>query len=124
MIFVFGSNTGGRHGKGAAYTALKSHGAIYGQGQGIQGESYALPTCDKNFRPLPLIAIQFNVERFLGYAMGDSKLKYKVTRIGCGLGGYQDKDIAPMFKHAPQNVFFDEQWRPYLGEDHEYWGTY
>lgn len=124
MIFVFGSNIMGRHGKGAALIALKEHGAIPGKGHGIMGNSYALATCGRNFEPLPLIMIQANVERFMGYAYGNLDLKYQVTRVGCGLGRYHNRDIAPMFAHAPDNCFFDDQWKPYLGDRHEYWGTY
>jgi len=124
MIFVFGSNIAGRHGKGAARTAFQKHGAIYGKGHGIMGNSYALATCGRYFEPLPLPMIEMNVERFLGFASGDLSNKFQVTRVGCGLGGYQDEDIAPMFTHAPDNVFFDTKWEKYLGENHEYWGTY
>ena len=124
MIFVFGSNTAGRHGKGAALTAKKHHGAIQGQCIGMMGNSYAIPTCNHAFQPLPLEIILVNTQWFLKYAYEHSRLQFQVTRIGCGLAYYHDKDIAPMFAGAPDNVFFDETWRPYLGETHEYWGTY
>ena len=124
MIFVFGSNTRGAHGKGAALTALKYHSAVYGQAHGLQGESYAIATCNGTFKPLNLPIIRHEVEHFMQFAKTHPELNFKVTRVGCGLGRYKNEDIAPMFTHAPDNCFFDEQWQPYLGETHAYWGTY
>jgi len=100
-IFVFGSNLAGRHGKGAALFALKEHGAIYGQGEGLQGNSYAIPTKDENLRPLPLDIISSYVWWFISRAQVEYKDYYfNVTPIGCGLAGYKPKDIAPLFKDA------------------------
>ena len=110
-IFVFGSNLAGRHGKGAALTAIKEYGAVYGQGNGLWGQSYAIPTKDVYLRTLPLETIRFYVEVFLGIARERPELTFNVTRIGCGLAGYADKDIAPMFKDAPLNCELPEGWR-------------
>lgn len=110
MIFVFGSNLAGRHGKGAALTARFSHGAIYGQGYGRQGNSFAIPTKDHQLRTLPLNDIQTYVGKFLNYARADQSEIFNVTRIGCGYAGYKDEDIAPMFKNAPANCHLPEQW--------------
>ncbi len=103
MIFVFGSNLAGRHGKGAALHALKHHGAIYGQWYGPQGDSFAIPTKGYALETLSLEDIGFYVRLFIRYAKEHPTLTFNVTRIGCGLAGYTDADIAPMFKHAPQN---------------------
>ena len=110
-IFVFGSNLAGRHGKGAALTAKKSYGAIYGQGNGRQGNSYAIPTKDVYLRSLPLETIKFYVDVFISYANNHPELTFYITRIGCGLAGYTDTEIAPMFLSAPQNCILPEGWR-------------
>lgn len=123
--FVFGSNEAGIHGAGAALTAYKKHGARYGSSYGHYGQSFAIPTKDKNIEyALPLETIQKYVDGFLVYAAGRKKLTFTVTRIGCGLAGLKDADIAPMFKDAPDNCEFDETWRPWLGDSVKYWGTF
>lgn len=109
-IFVFGSNLAGRHGKGAALYA-RQHGAVYGQGEGLQGDSYAIPTKDGALRTLPLSEVKRHVDRFLGFAKVRGHLVFQVTRIGCGLAGYTDEDIAPMFAQAPANCLLPEGWR-------------
>ena len=102
-VFVFGSNLAGRHGKGAALHARKHYGAVYGQGEGMQGNSYAIPTKDANLRSLPLWDVKIRVERFLGFARSRPDLTFQVTAIGCGLAGNSPHDIAPMFAGAPGN---------------------
>lgn len=111
MIFVFGSNLAGRHGKGAALCALRNHGAIYGQGVGRQGNSYAIPTKDARIRTLPLDRIAVYVSEFLEYARQNPDTEFEVTRIGCGLAGYKEADIKPMFKEAPRNCHLPDWWR-------------
>jgi len=105
MIFVFGSNRAGIHGAGAAAFAAKHHGAQLGVGEGLTGNSYALPTCDASIRPLPLSDITLHVDRFLAYAKERPQLSFQVTRVGCGLAGYTDEQIAPLFLAAPDNVW-------------------
>jgi hypothetical protein len=112
-IFVFGSNLAGRHGKGAALYARQHHGAIYGRGEGRQGNSYAIPTKDDELRSLGLLSIKFYVDRFIEYATARPHLVFNVTRVGCGLAGYTDEQIAPMFRHAPTNCNLPEGWRNY-----------
>lgn len=111
MIFVFGSNLAGVHGAGAAHCAYNEHGAIWGKGIGHHGDSYAIPTKDHNIRTLPVERIQEYVIQFMLYANEHPELKFQVTRIGCGLAGYTDKDIAPLFKGAPLNCELPEGWR-------------
>lgn len=111
MIFVFGSNLAGRHGKGAALTAVREHGAIYGRGAGRQGNSYAIPTKDGHLKTLPLYQISKAVEAFIQYARVNPTLEFYVTRIGCGLAGYTDAQIAPFFKDAPDNCCLPLGWR-------------
>lgn len=109
-IFVFGSNRAGRHGKGAALHARQHHGAIYGRGEGLQGRSYAIPTKDKNIRTLPLDDIANHVVTFIEFALSHPHLTFKVTPIGCGLAGYQPRDIGWMFDApCPRNVILPDE---------------
>ncbi len=124
-IFVFGSNMGGYHGAGAARYALRNKGAILYQAAGLQGQSYAIPTKDKNIKhTLPLTEIQAYVDTFKEFARQHHNLTFQVTRIGCGLAGLRDDMIAPMFKGAPFNCRFDTEWERYLGDRYDYWGTF
>jgi hypothetical protein len=111
-IFVFGSNLAGRHGAGAALAARKQHGAIYGQGIGLQGNSYAIPTKDGRNRAIPLShpsqtlslsEIRKHVEVFKQFAREHPDLTFEIVPIGCGLAGYRPNDIAPIFADAPTN---------------------
>ena len=108
MIFVFGSNLAGRHGKGAALFAVKERGAIYGQGIGRQGNSYAIPTKDASLKVLPLHNIAVYVQRFIDYAKEHPEVEFEVTPVGCGLAGYNPSQIAPMFKDVPLNCRLPE----------------
>lgn len=110
QIFVFGSNLAGRHGKGAALFARQHHGAIYGQGVGLQGQSYAIPTKDSYLRTLPLYEIDGYVNQFINFAYEHPELTFLVTRIGCGLAGYKDNQIAPLFRNAPNNCILPKEW--------------
>lgn len=113
-IFVFGSNLAGRHGAGAALFARQNRGAVYGQGVGLQGQSYAIPTKDENIRTLTLTRINQFVENFLRFAWQHKELEFEVTKIGCGLAGYSEAQIAPLFlgsvQGIPKNVHLPEGW--------------
>lgn len=111
MIFVFGSNLAGRHGKGAALHALNNYGAIRGQGEGRQGASYAIPTKDKNLQPLPLSEIENHVDKFIAYAIDHPELEFFLTAIGTGLTGYKPEHIAPMFRQVPSNVMLPKAFK-------------
>lgn len=104
MIYVFGSNLAGRHGKGTALIARQKHGAIYGQAEGLQGRSYGIATKDHALKPRPLPAINESVREFLAFAEAHPEMTFLVNRIGCGNAGYFDADIAPMFRRHPRNV--------------------
>ena len=96
-VFVFGSNTSGRHGKGAAKTAL-TWGARWGQGVGIQGRTYGIPTKGSDLRKsLTISEIKPYVDDFIEWARYHTKNTFHVTEIGCGLANYKPKDIAPLF---------------------------
>lgn len=94
-IFVFGSNLRGLHGGGAASVAFHKFGAVMGQGEGLQGQSYAIPTMHGG---IPDIAPY--VDRFIDFAISHSDLKFFVTKIGCGIAGFAISEIAPLFKAA------------------------
>jgi hypothetical protein len=99
-IFVFGSNLSGRHGKGAAKTAM-NWGAKYGKAEGLYGQTYALPTVNYTVtRKLPLHEIEEFVKNFIQFAKDNPNKEFLVTDIGCGLAGYLPQDIAPFFKEA------------------------
>lgn len=103
-VLVFGSNLAGHHDQGAAFEALRSRGAIYGNGCGLQGNSYAIPTQDESLRPLPLEKIGMGIHCFLDFAKTHPWLLFEVTPIACNCAGYQPEHVAPMFKSAPHNV--------------------
>jgi hypothetical protein len=110
-IFVFGSNRAGIHGAGAARDALLYYGALKGLGEGLQGHSYAIPTKDEYLRTLPLEEVKKHVDRFIVAANCRKDLRFFVTRIGCGLAGFTDDQIAPLFRDAPVNCELPEGWR-------------
>ncbi len=94
-VFVFGSNLSGSHGGGAAWIAYQKFGAIWGQGVGLQGQSYGIPTMQGGVE-----TIKPFVDEFIEFAKEHPELKFLVTRIGCGIAGFRDEEIAPLFKDA------------------------
>lgn len=122
-IFVFGSNEAGIHGAGAAKFAVKHHGAKYGQGVGPQGNSYAIPTKDRNIQTLPLEKIKEYVDEFIFYASQRPLRIFKVTAIGCGLAGYKPEQIAPMFAYAPRNCILPISFLNVTNSDHCGWAS-
>ena len=102
-VFVFGSNEAGRHGKGAAKQALK-WGAVYGHGEGHYGQTYAIPTKDRNIQTLPLKDIEHYIDRFTIYAIAHPEYRFLMTKIGTGLAGYSWEEIEPLCRNLPDNV--------------------
>ena len=94
-IFVFGSNLQGMHGGGAARVAVERFGAVMGQGVGLQGQSYAIPTMQGG----PKTILPY-VEEFIQFAQQHSELTFLVTMIGCGIAGFTPQEIAPLFAGA------------------------
>lgn len=94
-VFVFGSNLAGMHGGGAAWVAYRKFGAVMGQGVGLQGQSYAIPTMQGGVE-----TIAPYVDEFLSFAKEHPELFFYVTRIGCGIAGFRDSQIAPLFAGA------------------------
>ncbi|MDI1266811.1 MAG: hypothetical protein PS018_26460 [bacterium] len=113
-VFVFGSNLAGRHGRGAALWARQHRGAVYGIGVGMQGNSYAIPTKDRDIRTLPLGDIAEYVAIFLKFARSRDDLQFQLTPIGCGLAGYKPDQIAPMFRETPANVMLPNEFAALL----------
>lgn len=94
-VFVFGSNLAGMHGGGAAYIAFRQFGAVMGCGVGLRGQSYAIPTMQGGVE-----TIKPYVDDFIAFAREHPELFFYVTRIGCGIAGFRDKEIAPLFAGA------------------------
>lgn len=106
-IFVFGSNLRGLHGGGAARIANLKFGAIIGQGVGLQGQSYAIPTMQGGVE-----TIRPYVDEFIDFAKQHPELTFLVTRIGCGIAGFTDEEISPLFAkaHEVDNIVLPEGW--------------
>ena len=94
-VFVFGSNLAGMHGAGAAWLAFQKFGAVMGCGVGLRGQSYAIPTMQGGVE-----TIKPYVDEFIAFAKSRPDLFFYVTRIGCGIAGFRDREIAPLFKEA------------------------
>ena len=94
-VFVFGSNLAGMHGGGAARVAVQRFGAVMGLGVGLQGQSYAIPTMQGGVE-----TIKPYVDEFILFAKAHPELFFYVTRIGCGIAGFRDEEIAPLFSAA------------------------
>lgn len=114
--FVFGSNELGIHKRGAAKYALDHCGAVLGNGHGKQGTCYALPTKETPWVTLGLGWVAVYVKAFLEHAKANPQEQFFVTRVGCGLAGYSDKDIAPLFHGAPLNCIMPAAWRGFMEE--------
>jgi hypothetical protein len=112
VVFVFGSNLAGRHGKGAALYAVRYYGAQPGVGLGRQGQAYAIPTKDRDLEPLPLAVIGGYVRTFSSYAATRMDEVFLLTPIGTGLAGYSKRDIALVVRAAglPSNVVLARTW--------------
>ncbi|NLY25361.1 MAG: hypothetical protein GX042_10220 [Bacteroidales bacterium] len=112
-IFVFGSNLEGSHGGGAAKTAHDKFGAIWGQGTGLQGQSYGIPTMHGGVED-----IQPYVDEFIDFALSNPELLFLVTRVGCGIAGFHESEIAPLFSRAAdvQNICLPESFWNYLNK--------
>lgn len=94
-IFVFGSNLAGMHAGGAARVAVNKFGAVWGQGVGMQGQCYAIPTMQGGVE-----TIEPYVDEFIAYALQHPEFKFLVTPIGCGIAGFRPQEIAPLFAQA------------------------
>ena len=105
-VFVFGSNLEGMHGGGAALLAYNKFGAVWGQGTGLQGKSYAIPTMHGGVE-----TIAPYVDEFIAFARQHKELKFLVTEIGCGIAGFTAMEIAPLFRDAldEENIYLPQR---------------
>ena len=112
-VFVFGSNLAGQHGGGAAFTAYRQFGAEWGVGDGPTGQCYAIPTMHGG-----LEAIRPYAEKFISYAKAHPENIFLLTRVGCGIAGFKDSDMALLFKDALDipNISLPKRWLSVMGE--------
>jgi hypothetical protein len=112
-VFVFGSNRQSKHGKGAALTARNKFGAIYGQSEGLQGQSYAIITKElrKEYQPVSLQEVKEGVDTFIQFAKDNENLTFYVVELGCNLAYFTVEEIAPLFKSATKlkNVYLPQR---------------
>jgi len=104
-VFVFGSNAAGLHGGGAARFAFENFGAVWGQGRGLHGQTYAIDTMSG------LDVLRDNVRDFVGFAAAHPELRFLVTEVGCGIAGYTPEQVAPLFAGSTKNVVLPESFR-------------
>lgn len=111
-IFVFGSNLAGIHGAGAARHALNYWGAVWGEGEGLQGSSYAIPTKDWNIESLTEEEVDYNIATFCGFSSSNHHIDFLLTPVGCGLAGFDKKFIWSCFKKhgLSSNVYLTSTW--------------
>jgi len=114
LIFVFGSDLGGRHIADDALRALREYGAAYGRAVGLNGQSYAIPVRDEHGRSLPVPVISRYVQAFLRFAATHKELRFRVSRLGCGPQDPRDDELAPLFVRAPSNCHLPRAWMRYL----------
>ncbi len=103
-VIVIGSNERGQHGGGAARYACDNFGLAWGTGEGLSGRTYALPTMEG---PGKLLAA---VQRFIEYASQHPEITFLLTKVGCGIAGYAEEDVSPLFSRAPGNVLRPRGW--------------
>jgi len=115
-IFVFGSNLAGAHGGGAARIAYEKFGAIWGQGVGLQGQSYAIPTMQGG-----VDTIRPYVDEFIRFAKSHPEHTFLVTRIGCGIAGFTPEQIAPLFYRTMDvpNIILPEDFAEIINGKHD-----
>ena len=115
-VFVFGSNLQGMHSGGAAWIAHEKFGAIWGQGVGFQGQSYAIPTMQGGVK-----TIEPYVKEFIAFAKAHAEYTFLVTPIGCGIAGFTAKEIAPLFYYAMdvENIILPEDFAVIVNDIHE-----
>ncbi|GAB2519300.1 A1S_2505 family phage non-structural protein [Paramicrobacterium agarici] len=108
-IFVFGSNASGAHGAGAALTAYEKFGAVWGQGSGLQGQSYGIDTMSG------IDVMRREAAEFVAFARQHPNLTFLLTPVGCGIAGFAPGEVAPLFADAPHNVVLPESFREVIG---------
>lgn len=115
-IWVFASDEGGSHAKGAARVARVNFRAAYGASKGMTGSAYAIPTTDKHKCALPLASVQSSITEFLQFAAANPGKDFFVTSVGTELPGVTDDVMGPLFAAAPENCSLPEKWRTYVSQ--------
>jgi hypothetical protein len=110
-ILVFGSNLRGAHAGGAARLAKDKFGAQEGVGEGLTGQCYAFPTLTANFSKVSRAALEASRDRFFAAARQHPEKTFLLTKVGCGIAGFTEDEIRPLFENAPANVVLPEDWR-------------
>ena len=111
QVFVFGSNLNGNHAGGAAKQAVDSFGAINGQGEGLQGQSYAFPTLDKRMKKVSIKSLKESKEKLYQCAIENPNKEFLVTKLGCGIAGFKESEIKGIFKgEKPNNIILPAVW--------------
>lgn len=113
-VYVYGANLAGQHTRGTARDAVRWLSAQPDAMSGITGECYALPVKDRQLRNLPLVAIAESAAQLVELATARPKLRFQLTRIGCGMSGYKDDEIAPLFHGYPPNLILPGAWNAYM----------
>lgn len=108
-VFVFGANAAGAHGAGAARFAYERFGAVWGQSEGLQGQSYGIDTMSG------LAVFEEQARRFVAFARERGDLRFLMTEVGCGIAGYAPEQVAGFFADAPANVVLPDSFASALG---------
>lgn len=109
-IFIFGSNQAGRHGGGAAKVAIDQFGAVYGVGEGLVGQSYAFPTLTFDYKKRPIDELAFSVSVLKSTAEALPSVRFYLTKVGCGIAGYDEDVMKALFVDMPVNVIKPVGW--------------
>lgn len=113
-VFVFGSNAGGQHGGGAARIAHEHFGAVWGEGHGHHGQSFAIDTMSG------IDTLAREARAFIEYARAHPELRFLLTPVGCGIAGYAPDQVAPLFTGIPENVSVPASFLPFLNAEDNY----
>lgn len=108
-IFVFGSNLQGRHGKGAALHAKLHYGAKNGVAEGLTGSAYALPTKNTPYKNMSFEELSVHAEKFVIFSKQRQDLTFLLTKIGCGLAGFNEKEVSKLFNSCLDNVLLVDE---------------
>lgn len=111
QVFVFGSNLAGKHIGGGAKQALEKFGAIEGQSEGLQGQSYAFPTLTKEFQQRHHLDLKESIRKLFHVAVEHDDKEFLLTKVGCGIAGYSEAYMKGMFRDMPKNVTLPEDWK-------------
>lgn len=109
-VFVFGSNRAGLHAGGAARTAREKFGAREGVGEGLTGQCYAFPTLTENFEKVSPASLQASRDRLFETARLHPDKTFLLTKVGCGIAGFSEDEIRPLFANAPSNIVLPDDW--------------